>query len=82
MNSEVYVYKLYFDLSEIIILNTEDLFKEFTKKYSTRQNYPHNIKTYYYDNNVRYNIIITTIIIRGVLPYMAIPYHNMAIYGN
>jgi hypothetical protein len=43
MNSEVYVYKLYFDLSEIIILNTEDLFKEFTKKYSTRQNYPHNI---------------------------------------
>jgi|688.fasta_scaffold24779_16 hypothetical protein len=43
MNSEVYIYKLYLDMSEIMILNTEDLFKEFTEKYSTHQNYPHNI---------------------------------------
>ena len=43
MNSDVYVYKLYIDMSNIIVLNTEESYKDFTKKYSIGRDYPHNI---------------------------------------
>lgn len=43
MKGEVFIYKLYLDMSKIIILDTEDSYKDFTKKYSTNNNYPDNI---------------------------------------
>lgn len=43
MNSDVYIYKLYLDMSNVLILNTEDLYIDFTREYSTNTNYPNNI---------------------------------------
>lgn len=43
LKSDVYVYKLYINMGEIISLNTEESYKDFTKKYSTGVNYPYNI---------------------------------------
>lgn len=43
MGDEIYIYKLYLDFTNILVLDSEDSVEEFTNKYSVNNNYPYNI---------------------------------------
>ncbi len=43
MGDEIYIYKLYLDFTNILVLDSEDSVEEFTNKYSVNNNYPQNI---------------------------------------
>lgn len=43
MGPNIYIYKVYLDTSDIVVLDTKESYVSFTNKYSTRSDYPYNI---------------------------------------